>query len=133
MEYANLSFDELQQRRSQLEQEQAELERAMEQRRQQAKHDVAQQIRDIIAEGGYEVSEIMSLVTGRKRRAAAPAPRKSGRQYTRYVDPENQDNVYVRGVIPGWMKQKMQEQGYDAGSKQDREAFKANYLQAVDD
>lgn len=134
MEYAHLSVEELQQRRNQLELEQANLERALEQRRQQAKHDLAQQIRDLIAEGGYEVSDIMALVAGRKRRnAAAPAPKQAGRQYTRYVDPENPENVYVRGVIPGWMKQKMQEQGYDPGSKQDREAFKANYLQAADD
>jgi DNA-binding protein H-NS len=30
------------------------------------------------------------------------------------------------------MKQKMQEQGYDSSVKADREAFKANYLQAIE-
>ncbi|WP_295441575.1 hypothetical protein [uncultured Thiodictyon sp.] len=45
-----------------------------------------------------------------------------------YVDPENAQNVYIRGVLPEWMKQKMQEQGYDSAKKDDREAFKANYL-----
>lgn len=134
MEYANLSVEELQARRSQLEQEQADLERALDQRRHQAKQELAQQIRDLIIEGGYDVPEIMALVPGKKRRAAAAAAKKAGgRQYTRYVDPQDSENVYVRGVIPGWMKQKMQEQGYDPGSKQDREAFKANYLQAVED
>jgi DNA-binding protein H-NS len=133
VEYENLSVEELQERRSQLEQEQADLERALEQRRQQAKHELAQQIRDLISEGGYDVSDIMALVPSRKRRAPAAAPKKTGRQYTQYVDPQNPENVYVRGVIPGWMKQKMQEQGYDPSLKQDREAFKANYLQAVQD
>jgi DNA-binding protein H-NS len=44
------------------------------------------------------------------------------------VDPENAENVYSRGAIPGWMKQKMQDQGYDPSKKADRDAFKANYL-----
>jgi DNA-binding protein H-NS len=50
------------------------------------------------------------------------------RQYARYVDPENAENIYSRGAIPGWMKQKMQDQGYDPSKKADRDVFKANYL-----
>jgi DNA-binding protein H-NS len=34
-------------------------------------------------------------------------------------------------VLPGWMKAKMQEQGYDPNSKTDRVAFKTNVLKAV--
>jgi DNA-binding protein H-NS len=135
VQYENLSEDELQQQLRQLEQSRADIERALEQRRQQLKYDLVQQIKDMILENGYEVAEIATLLTGRKRRAAAPAPAKRavGRQYTRYVDPDNPDNVYVRGVIPGWMKQKMLDQGYDPSSKADRDQFKANSLHAVDD
>ena len=130
MEFENLSVDEIQQQLDQIEQNRADLEKALEQRRQQAKYDLVQHIKDLITENGYEVAEIAGLLGSRKRRAAS----KSGsRQYTRYVDPENPDNVYVRGVIPGWMKLKMQEQGYDPTSKPDREAFKANYLQVTED
>lgn len=138
MQYENLSEDELQQQLRQLEQSRADIERALEQRRQQLKYDLVQQIKEMILENGYDVAEIATLLTGRagrkRRAAAAPAPaKKAGRQYTRYVDPDNPDNVYVRGVIPGWMKQKMLDQGYDPSSKADRDQFKASSLHAVDD
>jgi DNA-binding protein H-NS len=131
VEYANLSLDEIRQHLEEIEQNKSELQRALLTRRQEAKQGVVQQIRDLISQNGYEIDEIIPLVAPRRRRGAAAAPRAtpSGRDYTRYVDPENPQNIYVRGVLPGWMKQKMQEQGYDASKKADREAFKANYLQ----
>jgi DNA-binding protein H-NS len=131
VEYENLSVDEIQQQIDELDQSRADLEKALEERRQQAKYELAQHIKDTIIEHGYELSEIVGLIGGRRRRGSAAA-KKSSRQYTRYVDPENEGNVYVRGVIPGWMKEKMQEQGYDPGSKEDRESFKANYLQIME-
>lgn len=128
----NLSVDEIQQQLDELAENQANLEQALELRQQQAKYDLAQQIKDLIQEHGYDVSEIVGLLGARRRRAAVT--KKGGsRQYTKYVDPDNAENVYVRGVIPGWMKQKMQDQGYDPGSKSDREAFKANSLNVLED
>lgn len=47
-------------------------------------------------------------------------------------DPYDPTLVYVRGVLPDWMKEKMTEQGYDPGNQADREAFKRNYLVAAD-
>lgn len=133
MEYANLSVDEIQQQLENIEMSKAELRRALEQRRQEAKQEIAEQIREMIVQQGYDLEEIVPLIVQRRRRAAAVARKGGGnRQYTRFVDPQNPENVYVRGVLPGWMKQKMQEQGYDPSSKSDREAFKANYLQAVE-
>lgn len=135
MEYANLSVEQIQQQLDEIEHSKAELQRALVVRRQEGKHEVAQQVRDLILNNGYDLEEIVPLIQSRRRRAAAAvakAPASGGRDYTRYVDPENSDNVYVRGVLPGWMKQKMQEQGYDPSVKADREAFKANYLQAVE-
>jgi len=131
VQYENLTVEEIQQQLEQIEQSRTDLEKALEQRRQQAKHDIAQEIKDMIADRGYDLGDVLPLLTGRKRRAAAA--RKGDRHYVRYIDPENPDNVYVRGVIPGWMKQKMLDQGYDPSSKGDREAFKANFLQAADD
>ncbi len=128
----NLSVDEIQQQLDDLAQSQADLEQALENRRQQVKYDLAQQIKDLIQEQGYDLSEIVSLLGARRKRGAG-SKKGGSRQYTRYVDPDNPDNVYVRGVIPGWMKQKMQDQGYDSGSKQDREAFKANSLNVMED
>lgn len=131
MEYADLSVDEIRRQLEEAETKQAELNRILEVRRQEGKDDVIQKIRDIIENNGYRFEEILPLVAPKRRRGMA---RKlvSDRQYTRYVDPDNADNIYVRGVLPGWMKQKMQEQGYDPGSKADREAFKANSLQAIE-
>jgi len=128
-----MSVEEIQQHLEEIEQNKAELQRALLSRRQEAKHGVAQQVRDLILQNGYELDEIIPLIMPRRRRGAAvKAAVSSGREYTRYVDPENSANVYVRGVLPAWMKQKMQEQGYDPSVKVDREAFKANYLRVLE-
>ena len=133
VEYTNMSVEEIQQHLDEIEQNKAELQRALVSRRQEAKHGVAQQVRDLILENGYDLDEIIPLIVPRRRRGvAAKVPAASGREYTRYVDPENSDNVYVRGVLPAWMKQKMHEQGYDPSVKADREAFKANYLRVLE-
>ncbi|MBK1716564.1 H-NS histone family protein [Thiocystis violacea] len=134
MEYANLSVEEIQRQLDEAESKKAQLKRLLEVRRQEGKDEVVQQVKDIITSNGYELSEILGLISPRRRRGSGPAPRKpaSNRQYRRYVDPDNADNVYVRGVLPGWMKDKMKTQGYDPASKDDREAFKANSLTALE-
>jgi len=128
----NLSVDEIQQQLKDLAQNRADLEQALVQRYQQAKLDLVQQIKDLIQEQGFEITEIISLL-GPKRRRTPGTKTGSLRQYTKYVDPDNPENIYVRGVLPGWMKQKMQDQGYDPNSKQDRETFKANSLRIFED
>ena len=128
----NLSVDEIQEQLDELAQSQADLEAALEQRQQQAKYDLAQEIKDLIQERGYDLSEIVGLLGVRRRRSTV-SKKTGSRQYTKYVDPDNAENVYVRGVIPGWMKQKMLDQGYDPSSKPDREAFKANSLHVMED
>ncbi len=130
MEYANLSVDEIQKKLDQLQQNQADLERALETRRQELKHEVVQEVKDLILGRGYELNEILPLLTARRRRGAVS--RVSARPYTQYVDPDDPKNVYVRGVIPRWMKQKMQDKGYDPSLKEHRDAFKAEYLTAVE-
>ena len=131
MEYQQLSVDQIRERLQEVEQSRADLEKALNQRWHEAKSDLAQQIREMIDAQGYDPEEIMGMVVPRRRRGGGG--KKGGRSYVRYVDPQNPDNVYVRGVLPGWMKTKMAEQGYDSSVKADREAFKANYLQAVHD
>jgi len=140
VEYANLSVDEIQQQLAEIKSSETELKRALEVRRQEAKSEIAQQIKDLIAQYGYELEEILPLVEAKRRRAGAGAGAGAAvrrapsgdRQYTRYVDPQNPENIYVRGVLPGWMKQKMQEQGYDPSVKAHRESFKSSYLQAIE-
>jgi len=129
VEYQNLSVEELQNQLQQVEQSRADLEKALSQRWHEAKAELAQQIREMIEEKGYDVEEITSMIVPRRRRGAGA--KKGNRSYTRYIDPDNPGNVYIRGVLPGWMKEKMVAQGYDPSVKEDREAFKANYLQAI--
>lgn len=128
----NLSVDEIQQQLDELAESQANLEQALEDRQQQAKYDLVQQIKELIQEHGYDLSDIVNLLGARRRRAAS-VKKGGARQYTKYVDPDNPKNVYVRGVIPGWMKQKMQDEGYDPGSKSDREVFKSNSLNVLEE
>ncbi len=133
MEYANLSVEEIKRQLEEAESRKAELHRMLETRRQEGKDEVAQQIKDLIESNGYEYDEILPLVTPkRKRGGSAQKKAVSSREYTRYVDPENAANVYVRGVLPGWMKQKMRAEGYDPTSKTDREAFKTNSLRVLE-
>ena len=133
MQYENLTVEEIQQQLEQIEQSRADLEEALEHRRQQGWYDIAQEVKDLVAERGYDLMDVLPLLTGRKRRAATPKKgKRHKRHYIHYVDPDNPENVYVRGVIPGWMKQKMLDQGYDPSSKDDRDAFKANFLHAAD-
>lgn len=135
MEYANLSVAEIQRQLEETESKQEQLKRLLETRRQEGKDEVAQQVKDIILGNGYDLEEIINrILPGTKRRRGAGGARKlvGNRQYRRYVDPDNVQNVYVRGVLPGWMKQKMKEQGYDPASKDDREAFKSNSLRVVE-
>jgi DNA-binding protein H-NS len=130
LEYKNLSVDELQAQLQQVEQNKVDLEKALYQRWHEAKTEMAHEIREMIDSRGYDADEILELVAPKRKRAGA-STKKGNRSYTRYVDPENPNNVYVRGVLPKWMKEKMTAQGYDPSAKDDREAFKANYLQAM--
>ena len=55
---------------------------ALEQRKEQAKYELAQTIKDMIAEQGYALNDIVPLLGIRKRRGPArlvAAPRRSGR------------------------------------------------------
>lgn len=136
MEYANLSVEEIRRQLEEAESKKTELKKLLEVRRQEGKDVVAQQVKDLIQENGYEFDEILSLIQPRRRRGGGGGggSRKlvSSRQYKRYVDPEDSSNVYVRGVLPGWMKQKMKDEGYDPSSKEDREEFKAKSLRMVE-
>ena len=79
---------------------------------------------------GHDLEEITGQLLPRRRRAAGiNKTRKSGSgDYIRYIDPDNPNNVYVRGVLPGWMKEKMTALGLDPSNREDREFFKANHL-----
>jgi len=135
MDFDDLSAEQLRDKLAQTENELAALARALEARHEAQKGEIALQVRTLITDAGYDLDEILPLVPQRKARrprrgaATAPvAPVAPDPSYPGYVDPENPERVYVRGVLPGWMKALMTEKGYDPKDKASREAFKANVL-----
>ncbi len=135
MDFDDLSAEQLRDKLAQTENELAALARALEERHEAQKGEIALQVRTLITDAGYDLDEILPLVPQKKARrprrgaATAPvAPVAPDPSYPGYVDPENPERVYVRGVLPGWMKALMTEKGYDPKNKASREAFKANVL-----
>jgi DNA-binding protein H-NS len=125
----NLSLSELQERLNSMEHDRQALERALAEKRQQGKQDLVDEIKDIIQSRGYDLSDIVEHLNPKKR---GPGRGKSNRSYTRYVDPANAENIYIRGVLPRWMKDQMADKGLDHSVKKDRETFKATYLKKLD-
>ena len=101
----------------------------MAQRKEEAKGELAQEIRDLIAERGYAVEDIAELLQKDRRRKKPAVQRKGAGRYACYVDPENPENIYTRGPLPKWFRAKMEEKGYDPDSTQDRTTFKQNHLE----
>lgn len=121
----NLSLDEIQARLRHVDNDRAELQRALNQKRQQTKRAVIQEVKELIQSRGHEVADILGMITIKKKADKQP------RSYAHYVDPENPENEYVRGVLPGWMKAQMQEQGLNPKNKADRKLFKDQRLQKM--
>lgn len=133
MDYQDLDIEELEQQLQQLREQEKEIEAILIQKQREMQRQVAQEIKEDIIRRGYDVKDILQIFPRVRRSGAKKRTRKvTKRQYTTYVDPDNPDNTYSRGVLPGWMRQKMQDQGYDPASKEDREAFKKNCLQALE-
>lgn len=124
--FDSMSLDEIQARLSNLNNDRAVLERALEHRRQQTRKELAQEIREMILSRGHDLTDILDLAANKKR---AGGRVRQTRSYARYVDPTDPDNVYVRGVLPGWMKEQMVARGLNPKVKEDRETFKEQYLQ----
>lgn len=131
METENWSLDEIQRQLAEANARRDELESLLKAKREESKGAVVEQIRSMILDNGYDPAEIMRLVLRGRRKARDTGASTTGRR--RYVDPDNPANTYARGVLPGWMKEKMIEQGLDPASKADREHFKQNSLTLIED
>lgn len=141
MTVETMSLEELQQHLAELEQQRAIVFHELEQRKQQGKYDVAQQVRDLIIGQGYSLEEILPLVTAKRRRSStrrqqvsvpeATPQAPAAPQGVYYVDPDNPANTYVKGALPAWLKEKIVAQGLDPKSKEDRIRFKAEFLHRV--
>ncbi len=130
--FSELSVDEIQQRLTNIDTDRAALERELDRKRQQVKKDLAQEIKAMIEERGYDVGDIVELISARKRSGTGTGRGRGNRSYVSYVDPNNENNVYTRGVLPRWMKDQMAEKGLDSSNKEDRDTFKEQHLRRVD-
>ncbi len=134
MDYKSLESDQLQQELEQLEKQKAKLQQALEQKRRQAKREIADKVKAMIAEAGYKTEEICPLVLGpRKYHAIKRGFSREPRYYRKFADPKNPERVYSRGPLPRWMREMMEKEGYDVNDKEAREAFKMKYLRLLED
>jgi len=131
VEFADLSVEELQRKLEETKNHEAALERLLEKRKQEGRGDVANEVRNLVAARGYGIDDILPLLQKGRRGGSAKDKGEGPRRY--YVDPHNPEHTYVRGVLPGWMKDKMVEQGYDPSNKEHRQTFKTTYLELRED
>ncbi len=132
--YGSIEAEKIRQELEQLERQREELQRALEQKRQQAKRELAERIKEMIITAGYDLNDICPLVVGSRRyRTAKRSLSREKRHYRKFADPKHPERVYSRGPLPWWMREMMQEKGYDVNDKAAREAFKMKHLRLLED
>jgi DNA-binding protein H-NS len=127
--YEQLSAQELRAHLENLDAEKQALARALEARREDEKRALADEIKAMVKERGYDLDDIVGLVVGRKRKRGAAND--ANASYARYADPDNPNNTYIRGRLPTWLVEKMSANGYDPSSAEDRARFKEQHLVKV--
>lgn len=128
-ELSDMSAEEIEAQLKQLAVSKRNLEQALERRKSRRKQDLATKVRDLIIAEGFEVEDVLELVEKKKR--SSGGMEKPAGSYKAYVDPDNPENSYSRGVLPAWMRARMLEHKLDPASKEDRNQFKARFLKAV--
>lgn len=107
----------------------AELEAAVAEAKKNALAGIVETIKKYITDNGYAVDEISALLSpAQKRKAPKPQAKKAAGPKITYTSMANPGNVYVRGVLPGWMKDEMVGMGFDPLNKADRDKFKAEHM-----
>ncbi|KOR32376.1 hypothetical protein TI05_07630 [Achromatium sp. WMS3] len=129
----NLTLDDIQERLRNVNQDRAALQRALEHKRQQTKKQVAQEVKNLIISKGHDVMDIMNFLANNnsKNRNTNNDKNKVAESLApciQYVDPENSENIYIRGVCPDWMREQMFSHGLDPKNRRDRQLFKKQYL-----
>ncbi|MEA1051877.1 H-NS histone family protein [Lamprobacter modestohalophilus] len=125
------SAEEIQAQIEQVKQEQYALERAFEARLKEEKKAFVEELKQIIAERGYQQDDIAEQLGGRQRKQRGKRPGAGSGNYTQYVDPDNPENVYIRGRMPYWLIEKMAANGYDPENAEQRQQFKEEHLQKI--
>jgi DNA-binding protein H-NS len=115
-----------------LDAQRAQLEAALAEAKGAAKEHVIQTVRDMIAEAGFTAEEILHLVAPQPKTARAKAKANGdGRTFPTYALKSDPTRTYVRGVLPGWLKEAMMAAGFDPAQGADRAAFKDIHMLMV--
>lgn len=125
------STEEIQTQLDQIKQEQNALERALEARLKDEKNAFVEELKQLIAERGYQQDDIAEQLGARQRKQRIKRSGAGSGNYTQYVDPDNPDNVYIRGRMPYWLIEKMAANGYDPENAEQRQQFKEQHLQKI--
>ncbi|MBK5967600.1 MULTISPECIES: H-NS histone family protein [Thiorhodovibrio] len=122
-----MEYTELKAKLESLEAQQKEVERALASKRDKRKAELVAEFKERITGEGFAIAEFADIFGGRRgaRRSAG-----AQRSYPRYVDNADPDCIYVRGPLPGWMKERMSAVGLNPGNKEDRERYKQEYMHA---
>jgi DNA-binding protein H-NS len=116
---------ELIDRLNEIEAEKANLEAALVQAKEETRASIVEQIRGLVTENGFDFDEILPLVV-------PPAPAKTdARIFSTWVMKDDPSKTYVRGVLPGWMKDAMAAIGLDPRMGEDRTKFKNEHMVQV--
>lgn len=125
------STEEIQTQLDQIKQEQNALERALEARLKDEKKAFVEELKQLIAERGYQHDDIAEQLGARQRKQRIKRSGAGSGNYTQYVDPDNPENVYIRGRMPYWLIEKMAANGYDPENAEQRQQFKEQHLQKI--
>lgn len=125
------STEEIQTQLDQIKQEQNALERALEARLKDEKNAFVEELKQLIAERGYQQDDIAEQLGARQRKQRIKRSGAGSGNYTQYVDPDNPENVYIRGRMPYWLIEKMAANGYDPENAEQRQQFKEQHLQKI--
>ena len=122
-----MEYTELKAKLEALEAQQKEVERALASKRDKRKAELVSEFKEKLIAEGFSVAEFADAFGGRRggRRASG-----AQRSYPRYVDNADSDCIYVRGPLPGWMKERMSAVGLNPANKEDRERYKQEYMHA---
>lgn len=121
-----MEYHELHEQLKSLEEQKAEIARALQAKRNDRKKELVAEFKARLKEEGFDFDEVCgSPGKGRSRRSGA-------RNYPVYVAKDDADCVYVRGPLPGWMKDKMSALGLNPAAKADRDRYKTDYMVVKD-
>ncbi len=127
MNYEDLTVEELRQKLMETDMNRQNIERMLKERKRESRGEMLQKLNELMQSYGFEPNEIMKPKrTRRKKRKISMKT-----SFTQYVDPDNPNNTYSRGVLPPWFKEKMIKLGFDPENKDDRERFRAKHMRKI--